>query len=170
MSKPPVTGTVGQSSVAVDRAALLKKLNSAYADEWIAHYQYWLCARLVEGPTRVTVAAELAEHAAEEFKHAQLLADRIINLGGIPVLSHEEWKNHAGCGYDATKNSYVQAILEENIKAEQCAIQEYNKILTFIGDNDPVTYDMIVGILADEVQHEVDLRRLLDDFLSMKSL
>lgn len=167
MSGPTIKSSRGQQIVTLDREKLLKMLNSAYADEWIAYYQYWLCAKLVEGPTRVSVAKELEEHAVEEYGHAQLLADRIIELGGIPVLTHDEWKNHAGCGYDATKDAFVKAVLEENIKGEQCAIQAYNDMLTFIGGNDPVTYDMIVRILADEVEHEVDLKRLLNDFLLM---
>ncbi len=161
--KPPITGTQGQKIVTLDIQKLLKKLNRAFADEWIAYYQYWLCAKLVEGPIRPAVVEELEEHAREEYEHARLLADRIIELGGIPVLSHEQWSTHAGCGYDATKNAYVRAVLEENIKGEQCAIREYNEILEFIGDADPVTYDMIVKILDDEVKHEVDLKRLLND-------
>lgn len=163
LMKPPVTDTQGQKSLNLDIPQLLAKLNRAFADEWIAYYQYWLCAKLVEGPIRPAVAKELEEHAQEEYKHAELLADRIIKLGGLPVLSHEQWSTQAGCGYDATKNAYVRAVLEENIKAEQCAIREYNEILTFIGDADPVTYDMIVKILDDEVEHEVDLKRLLND-------
>lgn len=164
--KPPITDSQEQKSITSNRTELLAMLNRAFADEWIAYYQYWICAQLVVGPTRIEVAAELAQHAQEEFKHAQLLANRIINLGGIPLLTHNEWSTKAGCGYDATKDAYVKAVLEENIKAEACAIRAYHEILNAVGDNDPVTYDMILAILADEVQHEVDLKRLLDDLMS----
>jgi|688.fasta_scaffold738433_2 bacterioferritin len=159
----------GIAIVELDPKKLIPVLNQAYADEWIAYYQYWLCAKLVEGPMRIEVAAELAEHAKEEHKHATLLADRIIQLGGIPILKPELWAKHTGCGYDATKNAYVQAVLEENIKGEQCAIESYNKILAMVDGKDPITYDIILGILADEVEHEHDLVRLLASFKGIKT-
>ncbi len=159
---------VGIQVVDMDVQTLLHLLNKAYADEWIAYYQYWLSAKLVEGPMRVEVAAELEEHAQQELSHATKIADRIIQLGGIPVLKPESWQTYAGCAYDATKNAYVQAVLEENIKGEQCAIREYNDMLAMIGDKDPVTYDMIVAILAEEVEHEHDLTRLLTSLKGIK--
>ena len=161
---------VGVQIVELDIQKLIKALNQAYADGWIAYYQYWLCAKLVEGPMRVEVAAELAEHAKEEHKHATLLADRIIQLGGIPILKPELWAKHTGCGYDATKNAYVQAVLEENIKGEQCAIQTYNDMLAMVDGKDPITYDIILGILADEIEHEHDLVRLLASLKSIKTV
>ncbi len=159
---------VGIQIVEMDVEKLLKTLNQAYADEWIAYYQYWLCAKLVEGPMRTEVAAELAEHAQEEHKHATLLADRIVQLGGTPILKPEAWVKHAGCGYDATKHAYVQAVLEENIKGEQCAIKTYNSILAMVEGKDPVTYDIILSILADEIEHEHDLVRLLSSLKGIK--
>lgn len=158
-----LSNTKAQAIVDLDLKKLLEMLNTAYADEWIAYYQYWLCAKLVTGPIRPSVVVELEEHAGEELKHAQKLADRIIQLGGIPLVSPQSWYEHAGCGYDATRNAYVRAVLEENIKAEKCAIESYNTILKFIGDKDPITYDIIVNILRDEVKHEEDLTKLLQD-------
>ncbi len=166
---PPLKNLVGKEIVGLDVELLIKKLNAAYADEWIAYYQYWVCARLVEGPMSGDVKKELEEHAASEYGHASLLADRIIHLGGIPLLKHEDWTTHATCGYDATKNAYVRVVLEENIKGEQCAIRYYNDLLEFIGENDPVTFDIIVKILADETEHEFDLKRLLNDLDSLAS-
>ena len=159
---------VGIKIVDLDVEKLLRMLNQAYADEWIAYYQYWLCAKLVEGPMRVDVAAELEEHAGEEHTHATLLANRIVQLGGTPLLKPESWAKQAGCGYDATKNAYVQAVLEENIKGEQCAIQFYNEVLALVDGKDPITYDIILKILADEVEHEHDLVRLLHSFKTMR--
>ncbi len=161
---------VGIAIVKGDVNELITKLNQAYADEWMAYYQYWLCAKLVEGPIRVQVIAELEEHAKQEHQHATLLADRIIQLGGIPLLTPMAWEQTKGCGYDATKNAYVQAVLEENIKGEQCAIRYYNELLVYLEDKDPVTYDMILHILADEVEHEEDLTKLLHDLTSIKGV
>ncbi len=143
---------------------LLEMLNKAYADEWIAYHQYWTCARIVEGPMRALIAKEMEEHAQEEYDHVKQIADRIIQLGGKPLLSPMLWYKHTGCSYDATKNVYVKEVLRENIKGEQCAITSYNHMLELIENKDPLTYDMILKILAKEVEHEQDLTKFLNDF------
>lgn len=61
-------------------------LNAALAEEWLAYYQYWIGARVMEGPMRSEVEPELLLHADEELVHAVLVADRIMQLGGTPVL------------------------------------------------------------------------------------
>ena len=83
-------GTRGREIVDLDVNELLKLLNSAYADEWLAYYQYWIGAQVVKGPMREGTVAELLQHATEEFTHAQWVSDRIIQLGGTPPISPEE--------------------------------------------------------------------------------
>ena len=70
---------------------LLSQLNAALAEEWLAYYQYWVGALVVEGAMRSDVQGEFEEHAEEERHHAQLLADRIIELEGVPVLDPKQW-------------------------------------------------------------------------------
>ncbi len=36
----------------VDVKKLLDMLNAALSEEWLAYYQYWIGARLMEGPMR----------------------------------------------------------------------------------------------------------------------
>jgi bacterioferritin len=54
-------------------------------------------------------------------------------------------------------------VLEQNIKGEQCAIKSYNSLLKKTKDKDPVTYNIVLGILQMEVEHEEDLQALLED-------
>ena len=77
-------GTKGREIVGMDVNELLGILNRAFADEWLAYYQYWLGAKLVKGPMKDAVAAELLLHANEELAHADSLALRIIH--GLSVL------------------------------------------------------------------------------------
>ena len=84
-------GTKGRQIVGMDVDELLCILNHAFADEWLAYYQYWLGAKVVKGPMKDAVASELLLHATEELAHADMLALRIIQLGGTPLLSPEEW-------------------------------------------------------------------------------
>ncbi len=84
-------GTKGREIVGMNVEELLTLLNKAYADEWLAYYQYWLGAKIVRGPMKDAVAAELLLHAGEELAHADMLALRIIQLGGTPLVSPENW-------------------------------------------------------------------------------
>ena len=156
-------GTKGREIVGMDVGELLDTLNRAYADEWLAYYQYWLGAKLVKGPMKDAVMAELTQHAADELRHADMLALRIIQLGGTPLISPAEWIAKSGCGYDAPSDPNVSVLLEQNIAGEQCAITTYKKILDRTQTADPVTYNMALQILSDEVEHEEDLQSLKED-------
>ena len=78
-------GTKGREIVGMDVEQLFKLLNMAFADEWLAYYQYWLGAKVMKGPMKEAVITELLRHAADELHHAHLIAGRIIQLGGTPV-------------------------------------------------------------------------------------
>ena len=62
-------GTRGREIVGMNVDDLLKLLNQAYASEWLAYYQYWLGAKVIKGPMKDAVAAELNLHATEELNH-----------------------------------------------------------------------------------------------------
>ncbi|MCS7181287.1 MAG: ferritin-like domain-containing protein, partial [bacterium] len=129
---------------------IVEKLNKALSDEWLAYYQYWIGAKVVKGKFREEVANELKEHADEELKHAEMLVDRIIQLGGNPVLSPEEWYKLTNCGYDAPTDANVISVLKQNIKGEQCAIEVYQNLAEYLKDKDNISYYMVLEILKDE--------------------
>jgi bacterioferritin len=156
-------GKKGAEIVGMDTGKLVAELNRALADEWLAYYQYWLGAKVIQGPLREAAMDELLEHADDELRHAGLLADRILQLGGTPVLKPEEWYKITNCGYDAPADPHVRKILEQNIAGERCAIGVYQKLTALVKDADPITYHMLLTILADEVEHEDDLESVLED-------
>jgi len=160
-------GTKGRAIVGMDVGKLVELLNKAYADEWLAYYQYWVGAKVVAGPMKEALIAELTEHAADELRHADMLTARIIQLGGTPILKPEDWYTFTNCGYEPPEDPYVRPVLEQNIKGEQCAIDVYTKLLETTKDKDPVTYNIVLQILQDEVEHEEDLQSLLEDFQAM---
>lgn len=156
-------GQKGREIVKMDVDELIKLLNRALSDEWLAYYQYWIGSKVVKGPMKDAVIAELTLHATEELSHAELLSARIIQLNGIPVLSPEEWIKIGHCSYDIPSDPYVEAILSQNIKGEQCAIRVYSEMLDLTRTGDPVTYNIILQILSQEVEHEEDLTALKED-------
>lgn len=90
-------GQMAQKISKVDHDELLKALNEALSEEWLAYYQYWVGALVAKGPMRTSIVAEFMEHANEEYDHANKLGKRIIELGGTPVLDPKQWENLARC-------------------------------------------------------------------------
>lgn len=43
-------GTYGQKLVGDKKDKILELLNKALADEWYAHYQYWIGAKIIKRP------------------------------------------------------------------------------------------------------------------------
>jgi bacterioferritin len=162
-------GTRGREIVGMDVDELLGLLNGALASEWLAYYQYWLGAKVIKGPMKDAVASELNLHATEELSHANLLADRIIQLGGDPVLSPMQWFEISPCTYEAPEDPYVMVLLQQNIEGEQCAISAYKNLMDITKDKDMVTYNLALTILEQEVEHEEDLQSLQEDLELMVS-
>jgi len=158
-----IMGTLGQKIVGSDVKDIVGLLNKAYCDEWLAYYQYWIGSKVVKGPNKEAVIAELTLHATEELNHATLLTTRIIQLGGTPVTKPQDWYKLTNCGYEAPDDPFIVKVLEQNIKGEQCAIKTYNSLMKKTKDKDPVTYNILLTILTQEVEHEEDLQALLED-------
>ncbi len=147
----------------IDLPELLSQLNSALSEEWLAFYQYWIGALVVEGAMRSDVQREFEEHAMEEFKHARALADRIVQLEGTPVLDPAQWGVLARCKYSVPLNTDVTNLLKQNISAERCAVVRYEEIASFCNNVDYTTCDLAKRIMAEEEEHEQDLQDLLRD-------
>ena len=147
----------------LDLTRIIEVLNKSYADEWLAYHQYWLGARLAVGPMKNSIIAELEEHANDELRHAEMLLDRILQLSGRPVLHPDDWMVTSNCGYAQPADPHVKKLLEQNIAGERCAINIYKQLLEMTKDKDYVTYNMALRILEDEVEHEEDLKSLMED-------
>jgi len=161
-------GKQGIKISSVDVQDLLKQLNGALSEEWLAYYQYWIGARLMEGPMRSEVEPELLLHADQELGHAVLVVNRIVQLGGTPVINPLNWAKLARCPYDEPSDPYIEVILQQNLKGERCAIERYQEIADFTNGKDHSTYQMAVQILNEELEHENDLEDWLQDLKRMK--
>lgn len=162
---------MGKRSVKIanlDVEKLIDMLNAALAEEWLAYYQYWIGARVMEGPMRSEVEPELLVHATEELGHAVMVVDRIIQLGGTPVLNPKDWTKHAECAYEEPNDPYIEVILNQNLAGERCAIDRYQKLAAFTEGKDYATYQMAVTILNDELEHEEDIESWITDIERLK--
>ncbi len=161
-------GDMAQKIVKLEVPDLLRVLNEAYAEEWLAYYQYWLGARVAEGQMRTSVAEEFKEHAREKREHAELLADRIIQLGGTPVANPEDWGKFAKCRYDAPVNPETQTLVEQNLAAERCAVGRYQGICDMCYGKDYETFRIASHILQQEIEHEQEMEDFLKDMAVAK--
>jgi len=152
----------------LDIRQMIQFLNEALAEEWLAYYQYWVGARLMEGPMRSEIEPELLLHATQELGHAELVVNRIIQLGGIPLLNPDQWKQFAKCDYEEPSDPYVETVLEQNLRGERCAIGRYQNLAAFADGKDYATYQMAITILNDEIEHEHDIEDWLTDIERLK--
>ena len=148
---------------------LLEELNKAYCDEWLAYIQYLEGAQVASGMPRQSLVAELEEHAAEELKHAQKLAKRILELGGTPIIEPKMWYKYSNCGYEAPIDHDAVTILEQSLRSERCAIIIYNKLIKRLDGRDPVTHKILVKILEEEIEHEQELEDIQNDIATLFS-
>ena len=147
----------------IDVVRLLDNLNAALSEEWLAYYQYWIGSLVVEGAMRADLQREFEQHAQEEFAHAKLLADRIIQLEGTPVLDPMQWVSLARCKYSVPLKNEVLNLLKQNIASERCAIIRYEEIASYTNGLDFTTCDIAKRIMAEEEEHEQDLQDYLRD-------
>ena len=77
-------GQNGKEIIEISVNEVIKDLNSAYADEWLAHYQYFLYAQVLQGIEAERLKEKLEEQSQDEMNHAKILINRILELGGKP--------------------------------------------------------------------------------------
>ena len=105
---------------------------------------------------------------SQELGHAELVLNRILQLGGTPILNPSDWLSYARCPYEAPTDPYIEAILNQNLNGERCAIQRYEEIADFTNGKDHSTYQMAITILNDEIEHEHDIEDFLRDIERLK--
>jgi bacterioferritin len=136
---------------------LIELLNQALADEWLSYYGFWIGAKVMVGQIRDEIAKELEEMATEELKHAGILVDKIIELGGAPVLAPKDWHKISNCDYEAPEDFSIRAILFQNIKREQKAVDAYKNLINFA----KCKTSFECGVLSDILEEEMEQKDFL---------
>lgn len=156
---------MGRKSKEIVRAKIedvIADLNKAYADEWLAHYQYWLTAIWIRGMDADTLRDTLTQQSADELMHAEKLGNRIIQLGGTPVMNPNKLLEVSGCGYKEppTDAANLKRVIEIVLEAEACAIETYSKLSEKYRTTDVVTHEIFEELLEDEVEDEEQWEKL----------
>jgi bacterioferritin len=145
-----------------DLATVLQLLNDALATELVCVLRYrnhHFRSGALGGIAGFAVKGELLQHASEELAHADLLAERITQLGGLADFAPQSLASRSATEYQVSES--LRGMLTEDLVAERVAVETYGSIVRFIGDKDPTTRRMLEGILAQEEEHADELADFL---------
>jgi bacterioferritin len=106
------------------------------------------------------VAEEFLEHAHEEQEHADKIAERITQLDGEPDFNPATLVARSHSQYVA--GTSLVDMITEDLVAERIAIESYNEIIRYLGDNDPTSRRIMEEILAKEEEHAEDMKTLIE--------
>lgn len=144
----------------LDAKAAVKVLNDALATELICTLRYRQHAFVATGINSEPIAQEFLMHSNEELAHADLIAKRIVQLGGDPEFNPDKLSALSHAEYETCDT--LKEMVRENLVAERIAIDSYREMVRYFGEHDPTTRSMLEGILAVEEEHADELADLLD--------
>ncbi len=142
-----------------DRTRVLELLNDALATEIVCVLRYRRHHFMASGINAKSVADEFLVHSNQEQGHADLLAERIVQLGGEPDFAPESLARRSHAEYVAGVT--LVDMIKEDLVAERIAIDSYRELIAYLGSKDPTTSHMLKGILSVEEEHADELADLL---------
>jgi bacterioferritin len=142
-----------------DREKVVQLLNEALATELVCALRYRRHYHAASGVSGEKAKEEFLEHAVQEEQHADMLATRITELGGLPDYSPDTLTSRAHSEY--VEGVTLADMLKEDLIAERIAIDSYSEMIRFLGDEDITSRRVLEEILAVEEEHANDLTSLL---------
>ena len=140
----------------------VQHLQTAYSMELETVMNYLANSVNLDGVRAEEIKKSLAADITEELTHAQQLANRIKQLGGL-VPGSKSVEVGAQMQPSSSTTDVVYAI-KSVIGAEESAIAHYNKIIKATDGEDYVTQDLCIRLLADEEEHLVLFRGFLKEY------
>jgi bacterioferritin len=117
----------------------------------------------LDGVRAEEIKKSLLADVTEELGHAQTLARRIKEIGGL-IPGSKDFKPVQTFLQPIEDTTNVQAVIEGVIEAENGAITQYNKIIKLCEGEDYVTQDMVIGLLAMEESHRREFVGFLKEY------
>lgn len=134
------------------RDALIAGLNEDLSREYAAVIMYRTYASLVRGPYRQELREFFATEITDELTHAQLLADKVVSLGGTPEVQAAKVK----VTEDAAK--MLQNALEDEVEAVERYVERRRQAEELGEHGLAIDLD---DLIADETKHRDELRLML---------
>jgi bacterioferritin len=141
-----------KSTAAISREQLIDLLNADLAREYQAIIAYVVYSQVIKGAQFMGIASELEKHAAEELKHALIIAKQIDYLGGMPTVRPAPVR--------VSESS--EELLRFDLEAENETVRNYRERVRqceALGEFGMA--QQIRAILVDEQEHQIDLATAL---------
>lgn len=133
---------------------LMDLLNQAIAREIQVSIQYMWQHIQWSGVKAFAVKEEFKSIAIDEMKHAEIIAERLFYLGGIPTTKPSP----------INVGNNLKEMLEQDVKDEENAIELYKKIISLAEkEGDVTTAEIFRDVLEDEEEHHDTFSSLLEE-------
>lgn len=142
-----------------NRAEVVENLNTLLASELVCVLRYKFHYHMARGINAEPAKKEFLEHAKEAQQHADLLANRIVELNGQPDLNPDSLARRSLTEY--AKAQTLHEMIKEDLLAERIAVESYSEMVRWLAEKDVTTHKLMADILMVEEQHAADMQRLL---------
>ncbi|MBL8196356.1 MAG: ferritin [Blastocatellia bacterium] len=128
---------------------IIEQLNKILSLEYAGVVQYMQHSFLVSGHQRIVYADFFREQSKGALKHASIIGDKIVALGGVPTV--EPATIH--------QTTDLQEMLEQDLQLERDALAAYMTAWE-MSDRNPTLKFMLESIIQDEQNHVEDMEKM----------
>jgi bacterioferritin len=137
---------------AMELKPIIDQMNEILKHEWTGVAQYSQAGFILEGVWREVYAEKFLGDAKESFKHAQLVGNKIVSLGGVPAVVRNEVK----------QSRDLREVLEFSLAFEAKAVEMYGQAIELAEGNRALVI-FLEDILNDEQEGVDEYTKLLRD-------
>jgi bacterioferritin len=150
-----------------DREQVIRVLNEVLATELMCILRYKSHYYRAAGIHADAVKPEFLQHSQEAQQHADLAAQRIVQLNGLPDFNPEGITARSRSEFAEASN--IVEMIREDLIAERIAVEFYSEVVHWLGEKDLVTRKIMMEILAMEAEHAEDMKNLLGRLQAVQS-
>ncbi len=140
----------------IDTKKVCEALNAVVECELSGVVRYTHSSIMVSGPHRVSIVDFLKEQANESLLHAQRAGEILTGLDGHPTQNIAKIKE--------TNRHTIKDILEESLEHEIQAVELYKDLLSLVENKSVYLEEYARGMIGEEEQHSLELKKMLRDF------
>ncbi len=141
-----------------DVGHVVRALNSLRSTEIMSYLQYMQHQYMAVSLLSPGMKTEFAAHATQELDHANRLADRVQQLGGVPIYDPKEISSKAAnVGVVPEQGATLAEMVTEDLMLERQQIEVYTALIRELGDQDLVTRQVLLSILVETEKHASEL-------------
>ena len=124
---------------------VIQVLNKARSAELTAITQYMAHHYALDDADYGQVAANIKLIAIDEMRHAEMFAERIYEMGGVPTTDPD---------MESKKGQKIDQAIAYDIGLENTAIDDYNEFLEVcLRERDSISAKLFDQIIAEEQEH-----------------